>query len=288
MEKLLFKANIEGVNINHITFTEPSITCYSDACEYGMGGYIVGGPAWRYELPKDLIGKFSINLLEFIAASLTIQFAIKFKKDNNYPHRILAFTNSSSALGWLFKSNFDTTKFESHDKVARDLAWFCISNNVSLFAQHIEGIRNIIADALSRDFHFSDSYLTKIINSHLPPQVRSQMKIMTHQKDIHAWMKSLIHGQDIKIASVNPHAPSKLYILKNGQDTLRTLDSEMYGYDPCVQQTRTSSWQDSLKKSEKIIMEKLKAKRSSWQKPWTPPSVLYQQPLGKILSKTRP
>ena len=98
-EKLLFRATTEGININHVTFTNPSVICFSDACEHGMGGYIKNGPAWRFKIPKHLVGVFSINLLEFIAAFLTIEFAIWYKNNKTYPHRILAFTDSSSALG---------------------------------------------------------------------------------------------------------------------------------------------------------------------------------------------
>ena len=61
-KKLLFQATTTGIDINHVTFTEPSIICYSDACEHGIGGYIVNGPAWRFEIPPQLIGIFSINL----------------------------------------------------------------------------------------------------------------------------------------------------------------------------------------------------------------------------------
>ena len=252
-KKFLFKASVEGININHITFTEPSITCYSDACEFGLGGYIVNGPAWRF-------GQFSINLLELIASFLTIELAIKWKNDSSYPHRILAFTDSSSALGWLLKSNFDTTTHENHDKVSRDLAWLCYSSNVSLFAQHIEGWRNSIADALSRDFHLSTKHLSDIILSHLPKQVHSQFKIVTHPRDISSWMLSLTCGKLTSPASTGPRMRSSLHILKNGEPTLRTLDSEMFGYNPSKQQTRTSYLQDLHKKSEKMNMEKVKNK----------------------------
>ena len=146
--KLLFQAATKGIDINHVTFTEPSIICYSDACEHGIGGYIINGAAWRFELPPHLIGMFSINLLEFIASFLTIEFSLSYKTKHNYPHRILCFTDSSSALGWLFKANFNTVTHPLHDRVARELAWFCTKNNVSLFGQHIPGKNNIIADSL--------------------------------------------------------------------------------------------------------------------------------------------
>ena len=92
-KKLLFHAATIGIDINHITFTKFTITIYSDACEYGIGGYIVNGPAWRYEIPPHLQGLFTINLLEFIASKLTIQFAIHWRKSKNIPHQILVFTD---------------------------------------------------------------------------------------------------------------------------------------------------------------------------------------------------
>ena len=286
-KKLLFHACINGIDLNHINFTEPSITCYSDACEYGMGGYIVGGPAWRFSITDKLLGYFSINLLEFLAAVLTIESAIKWKNDKNYPHRILSFTDNSSTLNWLFRANFDPSSHEAHDHVARSLAWLCTSNNASLFSQHIPGIRNSISDALSRDFHLSDLDLTNIILSHLPIQVHSQFKIVTHPRDISSWMHSLKHGDRTKTVSIKPRTKNSLQILRNGETTLRTLDSETYGYDPSVQQTKTSWLQDSQEKLETINMERSRGKRSSWPTPWQPPSVLYQRPFERMHLKTQ-
>ena len=286
-KKLLFHACINGIDLNHVNFTKPSITCYSDACEYGMGGYIVRGPAWRFKIPDELLGYFSINFLEFLAAVLTIELAIEWKNDKNYPHRILSFTDNSSTLSWLFRANFDPSSHEAHENVARSLAWLCTSNNTSLFSQHIPGIKNSISDALSRDFHLSNLDLTDIILSHLPKQVHSQFKIVSHPRDISSWMHSLKHGDRTKTVSIKPRIKNSLQILRNGETTLRTLDSEMYGYDPSVQPTKTSWLQDSQEKSDKTHTEKLKAKRSSWPTPWQPPSVLFQRPFEKMHLRTQ-
>ena len=286
-KKLLFHACHNGIDINHITFTEPSITCYSDACEYGLGGYIVNGPAWRFKLPDDLVGYFSINFLEFIAAVLTIELAIHLKNDPSYPHRILSFTDNSSTLKWLFSCKFDPSTHLSHEKVGRHLAWLCTKNNVSLFSQHIPGTWNIIADSLSRDFHIPNRKLTTLILPHLPEQVRSQFKIMTHPRDIYSWIASLKCGNRTKEVSTKLRMKNNLPTLKNGEHTLRTLDSEMYGYNPSIQQTRISSSPPSLKKSETTSTVKSKVKRSSWQTPWLPPSVLYQRPFEKTHLKTQ-
>ena len=139
-----------------------------------------------------------MNLLEFMAAFLTIQFALSIKTDRSYPHRILSFTDSSSTLGQLFRSNFNTDSHKLHDKVARDLAWFCTNNNVSLFGQHIPGENNIIADSLSRDFHLNDSNLTATILSFLPKQEQQNFKILNHPTDITSWMDSLECGNHTK------------------------------------------------------------------------------------------
>ena len=280
--KLLFIANIQDIDINHITFTVPSITCYSDACEHGMGGYVVNGPAWRYKLPPELVGVFSINLLELIAASLTIQLAIHHIKDKSYPHRILAFTDNSSALNWLHKSNFDTQCFEKHDAVARDLALFCLRHNVSLFPQHIYGKENKVADALSRDFHLSNKNLTKILLSHLPTQVHCHFKIVQHPKDIHWWLHSLSPGKHTKKLSTPQLTRSNLPILTSGETSLKTLELEMYGSVLWEQLTKISSLVDLHTDSEIMSLENSQREIVSREAQWKPPSIMYQRPFVKM------
>ena len=41
----------QGVPINNIVFVKPSVTLWSDACEYGIGGYSENGLAWRWKIP---------------------------------------------------------------------------------------------------------------------------------------------------------------------------------------------------------------------------------------------
>ena len=225
---------------------------------------------------------FSINLLELIAASLTIQLAIKLRINKSRPHRILAFTDNSSALSWLLRSNFDPVLQESHDLVSRDLAWFCMDNNVSFFAQHIKGIKNTIADSLSRDFHLSDIALTQIIHSHLPFQHRSTFKIINHPKKINSWLSSLKCGPPTKPVSVTKATKSNLHILKSGEATSQTLASETFGSNLLAQSIRTLSSQDSQIRSDKTSTAKSKRKRSSWEEQWKPPLDLYQRPFKRM------
>ena len=157
-----------GVSINNICHVAPSSTTYSDSCEFGIGGYTMQGPAWRYLIPRRLRNRASINLLEFIGAIVTIHLSLT--RDNHkssYPH-VLAFTDSSSALGWMHHSTFNPVKDPNHDKTARYLARMLFKHEASLYSEHIPGVHNHTADSLSRDFHLSDSELISLIHSSAP------------------------------------------------------------------------------------------------------------------------
>ena len=74
---LLEAVSEKSININNIIFTSPTVTTYSDACETGTGGYNTEGMVWRFTLPPDMVVLHSVNLLKFIAATITIQQTIK-------------------------------------------------------------------------------------------------------------------------------------------------------------------------------------------------------------------
>ena len=97
---------------------------------------------------------------------------------------IWAFTNSSSALGWIHKAYFDPVNVESRDTVARRLGW-------TLVSQHIKGTENIIADYLSRDFQRSDKTLTKIFNQILPQQTVALFHIKQPPRNVISWISLL-------------------------------------------------------------------------------------------------
>ena len=81
-------------------------------------------------------------------------------KASNKPEKIMAYTDNSSALGWLYKALF-ANSMPCHDNVARQMASDFINNDSALYSQHIKGIYNIIADSLSRDHHLTNELLTK-------------------------------------------------------------------------------------------------------------------------------
>ena len=93
-----------------------------------------------------------MNLLEFLASAVTTYITILKMGQGSH---ILAFTESSSALGWMHKETFEVVNTESHNTVARWLGWTLVSNKKFLYSQNIKGTENIIADSLSRDCHRS-------------------------------------------------------------------------------------------------------------------------------------
>ena len=116
---LLQSVTQSGISLNHLNFMEPTDICITDACEHGLGGFHMGGLVWRWQIPPDLQGIFSINLLEFLASVINIwMIGISCGTER----KILNYTDSSSTLGWLFKSCFNPVEFPIHDTVARKLA----------------------------------------------------------------------------------------------------------------------------------------------------------------------
>ena len=278
---LLQKVSTDGIDINNITFTDPTDTTISDACEHGMGGYNTEGLAWRYELPSALIGKFSINLLEFIASVITIYLTIK---DADHPKKILAFTDSSSALGWLYKANFLTNQ-PAHDAVARWLAKTLIDHDAALYSQHIRGIHNIIADVLSRDCHIPDTHLIHIFNLLLPEQTPPNLKISTLPQEIISWLHSL-PPSSTKTQELPQHPTrSKLGALTGGDDSWEQMGSKMSFLESIVVNNRTTSCPRLQAAAAEINMVK-RAKQYSPEALLSPPSRMFVRPFGRIFGQT--
>jgi hypothetical protein len=184
-----------GISINNICLTRPSATTYSDACEWGIGRYTTQGNAWRYLLPPNLRGRASINLLEFIAAIITIHLSItKDSHTTTHPH-ILAFTDNSSAAGWLYHSTFNPIRDKCHDDTARFLARLLFQHNATLHPEHIPGKDNDVADSLSRDFHLNDTDLLTLLTPqliHTHAQGPHTLKISSIPTTLISWIASTV------------------------------------------------------------------------------------------------
>ena len=114
-----------------------------------MGGYSLSGRAWRLQLPPGhpLRGHPGVNnLLEF-TASMVVNIWLECLDSKSEHDCILAVGDSTSAIGWLFK----TSGFSSADNehAAQHLATILIKNGKCLASQHLRGELNVLADLLS-------------------------------------------------------------------------------------------------------------------------------------------
>jgi hypothetical protein len=200
-----------GTSINNICYTAPSAITYSDACEWGIGGFTAQGFAWRWKIPTHLQRRASINFLKFIGSIIAVETCLTFDHHTTQHPHILAFTDNSSALGWLYHSTFNPVTHKNHDKLARYLAKLLFKKDATLHAEHIPGQHNIIADSLSHDFHLSTSSLTSLILSHAPPsQVPSTFKIHPLPPRISSWASSMLASMPPTTESPPQPAPSSL------------------------------------------------------------------------------
>ena len=137
--------------------------------------------------PPDIIGLHSINFLELIATCITIQSTITRATS---PQKLLVFTDSSRALGWLHSASFKSSH-PAHNKVSRWIAKELISNDAALYSQHIRGKYNFISDSLSRDTHIPIQQLTRTLRFLLPKQTPHNFTISTLPPEIISWLQSL-------------------------------------------------------------------------------------------------
>ena len=91
--------------MNLVTFRMPTHVYRSDACPAGLGGYNNVGRAWRFEIPRNLQFRATLNFLERIACEIGPM--IDLEEENLPPFSCtLSMTDSMVSQGWQRKSNF--------------------------------------------------------------------------------------------------------------------------------------------------------------------------------------
>jgi hypothetical protein len=105
--KFLRKA-ADGISINKLVCRWPMRIVRVDACPQGIGGYCLeSGIAWRYLLPESLLGRATLNLLEFLAAFVGLLVEHGAGREWSSADVMLSQGGSKSAAGWLAKSTFE-------------------------------------------------------------------------------------------------------------------------------------------------------------------------------------
>ena len=139
-------------------------------------------------------------------------------KESKRGIKILSFTDSSSALGWLHHSTFNPIENPLHDEAARYFATMLLDNNSSLYSQHIKGKNNVIADSLSRDFHHDDLTLISKLYSTYNDQMPRHFTIFQIPAEIISWIESLALRLTATTELLEQHEKSNLDTLSAGKD----------------------------------------------------------------------
>ena len=130
-----------GLSLNLLAFCLPLRILQSDASLHGIGGLsVTSGIAWWWELPWDLHLHASLNALEFLASYITIYMDIHVgaaPTDSCF----LSQGDSTSAMGWLHKSNFNDAK-PLHLSLARAMADLIMDHNLCLYSQWFPDDKN--------------------------------------------------------------------------------------------------------------------------------------------------
>ena len=209
-----------GVNINMTVFCPHTGVCTFDACEIGLGGYTEGGIFWRFYLPPEWLGIFTLNILEYIASIFTVEFEIA---DTTHPFpNILARLDSTTADAWMWKSNFDPDD-TIHTECGRHLGSLLIDNNTCLDSSWMAGEKNPVADSLSRDNHLTNLQLTYLFASLYPDQMPTSFRFLELTPSMLSFMTLLVHGKTEKTEFKKQPKKSALSTGRIGRNTLHIL-----------------------------------------------------------------
>jgi hypothetical protein len=131
-----------------ISRPDAGVVIQTDASGQGWGAYDgynrIGGRWNALEMTKAETNE--INFLELWAAFLALQALCGDKKDVTVHLQM----DNTTAIAYI--NNMGGMKSTELDTLARQVWQFCIQRNIWVFATHIPGSQNVVADRLSRKF----------------------------------------------------------------------------------------------------------------------------------------
>jgi hypothetical protein len=191
-----------------------------------MGGYgLQSGIAWRFQLPEPLLGRATLNALEFLAAFVGVLVECSCGAEWTDADVILSQGDSVSAAKWLASSSFDDN-CPMHLAIERSFADFCLSKGIDHYTQWFPGKENAVADILSRDFALSDDKVTKLIRRHCSPLVPQSFGIIPLPGTIISRIGELL--QRLPSTTVLPTQPTPSAIAAGAATSASSDES---GYD---------------------------------------------------------
>jgi hypothetical protein len=292
LSKIFLEKAHKGISMNLISFREPTHVYIGDASEHGLGGFADHGRAWRFEIPLHLRGRAHINLLEYITQVVCIWVDICEKRVNKHDC-LLSIGDSTSAMGWLRRSNFrekDESDLDwlAKQSVSRKLANLILESETLLYKQWLRGEDNVIADSLSRDVYFlspksHENFLISTASSQLPPNFR----ILPLQEEICCFISSTLQALPVNQQRWLPQKASDLAHGNRGclSSIARVLKNRSSSEDS-QSFKETLSFQHSPKPSGNVLSLH-EIKRIWWKEQSKPPSHLWLRPFGQTTGQTQ-
>jgi hypothetical protein len=202
------------------------------------------GSAWRFQIPDDLLFRASNNLLEFLAAIITPWIDIIYGRLNP-GDCALSMTDSTTAEGWMRKSNFseasvDPIQARVRADAARKYADIFMNADVKGYSQWFAGKGNNVADALSREWHRTNDELTFLLHHHFPNQMPAHFEISPLPKEISSWLTSLLRQLPVSEQLREEHMTAKLEHGDDGQPTASPSDAETPTWTPSLATSESS------------------------------------------------
>ena len=164
----LRNAGTRGISINRLICRWPTQMIRINACPQGIRGYCLSsGIAWRFLLPEELLGRASLDALEFLAV----------RKGRDHPRTSGDIGghhagDSTSAPRWVKKSSINDA-CPNLLAIARSFTTLlCMEKKINHYTQRFPGNKNIVANALSRDFGLPDKNFKQLLQLANPPSCR--------------------------------------------------------------------------------------------------------------------
>jgi len=281
----------KGISMNLLTYRQPSHLFRSDACEHGLGGYSADGLAWRWHLPNHLLSRAHINLLEFLASIICIWLDILRGK---VPPQscILSMGDSTTATGWLRKSNFQEDNEDDEETTAklvaaRHLATLIQNAQACLYAQWFKGEDNDISDSLSRDLHISPPALCDLLLLNFPSQVPNNFRIVELPSAITSWVSLLLASLPVNKARLVKHKTTKLGAGTDGSGSSKRSNTTTIPSSLASTSRGAEPYSSALLPKPCVKPATLASLSTPWLKAQSePPLITWHRPSGLVTGLT--
>lgn len=264
--KKIITSCVVGRDINMVVRTVPMFIFISDSAESnGLGGWFNFGPAWRFELPDNLLGIFSSNILECVAAYWSLRLLLSLVGTSRVRGRV----DNAATISWATRNRFDPVESPVHDFVCRSIGELLCSSGSSLEIQHISGEDNIIADSLSRDTNLSTNSHASFLSQNVPHLLPSNFQIIeNNSNDLLQFLQKLVSLTPSKKQIRMHRTRSELQrskcgnFLSHNMDRIRSSslfqdDKKSASANPFATLSDMEIWEDSRKLRRKQVQSEI-------------------------------